>query len=105
MLLQGGALLLAGDAPPPVRAIALIAAVGGAALLAGLLTPLACAIAATGGAAMALDAAAFAPLTHTDGPLAGLLLVTIAAATACLGPGAFSLDARLFGRREVLIRR
>jgi len=27
----------------------------------------------------------------------------IAAALACLGPGAFSLDSRLFGRREIVI--
>jgi hypothetical protein len=26
-------------------------------------------------------------------------------AIACLGPGAFSVDARLFGRREILIPR
>jgi uncharacterized membrane protein YphA (DoxX/SURF4 family) len=29
--------------------------------------------------------------------------MVIAAAIVCLGPGAFSLDARLFGRREIVI--
>jgi len=29
--------------------------------------------------------------------------IMIAAALACLGPGAFSLDSRLFGRREIVI--
>lgn len=29
--------------------------------------------------------------------------IVIAAALACLGPGAFSLDSRLFGRREIII--
>lgn len=29
--------------------------------------------------------------------------IMIAAAVACLGPGAFSLDSRLFGRREIII--
>ena len=29
--------------------------------------------------------------------------ITIAGAVACLGPGAFSLDSRLFGRREIII--
>jgi uncharacterized membrane protein YphA (DoxX/SURF4 family) len=34
-----------------------------------------------------------------------LWLAVIAAAVVCLGPGAFSLDARLFGRREIIIPR
>ena len=29
--------------------------------------------------------------------------IVIAAAVACLGPGAFSLDSRFFGRREIII--
>ena len=33
--------------------------------------------------------------------LAGVII--LAAAIALLGPGAFSVDARLFGRREILI--
>jgi uncharacterized membrane protein YphA (DoxX/SURF4 family) len=35
--------------------------------------------------------------------LSEILVVTMAAAIACLGPGAFSLDARIFGRREIII--
>jgi uncharacterized membrane protein YphA (DoxX/SURF4 family) len=31
------------------------------------------------------------------------LATAITAAVVCLGPGAFSLDARLFGRREIII--
>lgn len=31
------------------------------------------------------------------------LAVVITAAVVCLGPGAFSVDARLFGRREIII--
>jgi uncharacterized membrane protein YphA (DoxX/SURF4 family) len=36
-------------------------------------------------------------------PVTAALAVVIAVAVICLGPGAFSLDARLFGRREVII--
>ncbi len=34
---------------------------------------------------------------------AAILAAAIAIAIVCLGPGAFSLDARLFGRREIII--
>ncbi len=34
---------------------------------------------------------------------AAILTAVIAIAIVCLGPGAFSLDARLFGRREIVI--
>jgi putative oxidoreductase len=36
-------------------------------------------------------------------PITTMLAAVIAAALICLGPGAFSVDARLFGRREVII--
>jgi uncharacterized membrane protein YphA (DoxX/SURF4 family) len=38
-----------------------------------------------------------------DTKLATALAAVIAVAIVCLGPGAFSLDARLFGRREITI--
>jgi hypothetical protein len=34
-----------------------------------------------------------------------VFLIAITAALALLGPGAFSVDARLFGRREIMIPR
>jgi uncharacterized membrane protein YphA (DoxX/SURF4 family) len=36
-------------------------------------------------------------------PITTMLAAVIATALICLGPGAFSVDARLFGRREVII--
>ncbi len=36
-------------------------------------------------------------------PTTALLFALIAIALICLGPGAYSLDARLFGRREIII--
>jgi len=38
-------------------------------------------------------------------PITTMLAAVVATALVCLGPGAFSLDARLFGRREVIIPR
>ena len=36
-------------------------------------------------------------------PMTAALSAVIAVAVICMGPGAFSLDARLFGRRELII--
>ncbi len=40
-------------------------------------------------------------LTHPSDPWISIMLATIGAATAMLGPGAFSIDAVLFGRRHL----
>ena len=40
-------------------------------------------------------------LTHPSDPWISIILATIGAATAMLGPGAFSIDAVLFGRRHL----
>ena len=37
--------------------------------------------------------------------LSAIMLVIVAGAILLLGPGAFSIDARLFGRREIIIPR
>jgi len=38
-----------------------------------------------------------------DAKLTGVFAAIMSGALALLGPGAFSLDARLFGRREIII--
>jgi putative oxidoreductase len=40
-------------------------------------------------------------LTHFSDPWISIMLATIGATSAMLGPGAFSVDARLFGRRHL----
>jgi putative oxidoreductase len=40
-------------------------------------------------------------VTHLRDPWIPIMLATITATTAMLGPGAFSVDARLFGRRRL----
>jgi hypothetical protein len=44
-----------------------------------------------------------AVLPRLDGPAATIVGVAAAAALGLMGPGAFSIDARRFGRREVFI--
>ena len=66
----------------------LLGAVSGILLLIGLITPIAAAIAAFAGVGAGL----------TPG-----FVMVVALAMVLLGPGAYSLDARLFGLREIII--
>jgi uncharacterized membrane protein YphA (DoxX/SURF4 family) len=74
-------------------ALQLIAAIAGIFLLVGLWTPIA-------GAVVALSELWIA-LTSTDHPRGTILLATLGIALAFLGPGAVSIDARLFGRKRL----
>ena len=65
-------------------------------LLVGFMTPIAAMIIGLGAIALALSS-----LFQTNQTLLDVIVLTIA--IALLGPGAFSIDARMFGRREILI--
>lgn len=75
----------------------------GVSLLVGFLTPV-----AGGLAALACAVISFSPIPLPLPDLCGTRLfaadaIAMALAVALLGPGAFSLDARVFGRREIII--
>jgi uncharacterized membrane protein YphA (DoxX/SURF4 family) len=74
----------------------------GSALILGVLTPFAAALAAV--AATFSVSRAAGPIVGTYEGLAHGLVFIDAVSVVLLGPGAFSLDARLFGRREIHIR-
>jgi uncharacterized membrane protein YphA (DoxX/SURF4 family) len=75
----------------------------GIVLLAGFLTPIAAALAAIRTLYIGLPLFAVQdPEVHRSA-FALLYLATICAAIMLLGPGALSLDSRLFGRREIVI--
>jgi len=75
----------------------------GALLLAGLMTPLVAVLVATGGIGIALSWIPLPGQGLFDSYLATINLIVLSTAIAFLGPGAFSLDARMFGRREITI--
>ena len=97
-LLTGGGLLYGGIGSawsashlamvPPV-----IAAGGGVLLLAGLYTPLAGVVAAI--------AEAWVAFAHPGNVWAPIGLMSLGLSLAMIGPGAWSIDARLFGRKQI----
>jgi len=85
--------------------VALLALVSGLMLILGCLTLIAAFI-----AAIACASSIFCPLPTFTPDILGsrlpcALVAIVAISLACLGPGAFSVDALLFGRREVVIPR
>ena len=74
--------------------------IAGVALAVGFLTPIAGSFAALGSGIWAISSMI---VRIPDDAAAALLVVVMAAAVVLLGPGAYSADARLFGRREITI--
>jgi len=85
--------LLAVASPSPI--IPVVSAAAAILLLIGLWTPLA-------GALIAATELGLAAL-HPDQPWVYLHFATMGAALAMLGPGGCSLDAQLFGRKQIRI--
>ncbi|MGD0136807.1 MAG: hypothetical protein ABSE57_32590 [Bryobacteraceae bacterium] len=84
-------------------AVGSLAIAVGAAIFVGFLTPAASAAATVGYLMMGVSPSLMTEANHHLRALTAFNLAAISAALALLGPGAFSLDARLFGRREIII--
>jgi hypothetical protein len=103
-----GALPLAGFAAsgPPSFGVVLISAIAiacGLLLLVGFLTPGAAVLVGLGSAGLTLPGCPALAASLLDAtPSSGFVLV-MTIAIVLLGPGAFSLDSYLFGRREIVI--
>ena len=83
----------------------LLAVIVGGMLIAGFLTPIAGTLAALEAIGLALSLVPAPTPNIWDSQTAAILGGTILVAIIGLGPGAFSVDARLFGRREIIIPR
>jgi len=81
---------------PTELAAGVLAIVAGLCLLVGLWTPIA-------GSLIAAIGVWFV-VTQPKDPLASVLLATIGVALALVGPGAWSIDARLFGWKRIDVR-
>jgi uncharacterized membrane protein YphA (DoxX/SURF4 family) len=102
LTVQGAAYLLNWSSQPSAAwVVALLTVSSGVLLLLGCLTRLAALV-----AFVACGVYAWLPASSLDffaAKLPSILVGVIAVAVICLGPGAFSVDAHLFGRREVVI--
>lgn len=104
MIVQGGLYLAdPGDLTLGTGTVGLVAIATGVLLLVGFLTPVAGALVGLGTLGIALAWFPAATPNLFDAKLPVVFAVIISAAIVFLGPGAFSIDARLFGRREIII--
>jgi hypothetical protein len=92
-------LLLKHDGRLLAEAAAVVSGAAAVLLVTGFLTPVAGVLLALNTAALWLAGDTWSRPDHSM----ALLRVGSSVATALLGPGAYSVDARLFGRREVVI--
>jgi uncharacterized membrane protein YphA (DoxX/SURF4 family) len=88
---------LRGSPPVVLATLDVLAAAAGILLLAGLWTPIA-------GALVAMIELWTAFFSHPHDPWTYILLGTLGVALSLLGPGAWSVDARLFGWKRIDIQ-
>jgi uncharacterized membrane protein YphA (DoxX/SURF4 family) len=81
--------------------VALLAFVTGLTLIIGFMTPVASVLFSTGGLLLTIESSFPGHLLLFESGMARLEFIVMSVALIALGPGALSLDARLYGRREI----
>ena len=87
----------------PIRVVGVLLAGGGVCLLGGFITPLAAALVGLISFALVLSWLPAPTPTIFENWFSTVFFIAVSTALAFLGPGAYSIDARLFGRREIVI--
>lgn len=103
LLVEGGFYLGAPAASFTTSSVGLAALVTGALLFVGCLTPVAGLVAILGAAGVALSLFPQSSPSVFDSKAAVILGLTMLLTIIGTGPGRFSVDARMFGRREIVI--
>jgi len=103
LLVQGGFYLQGPGPTPGAWFVGLGALAGGVLMVIGFLTPIVGAIVAIGAIARGLSLLPACAPTLFDSRTPVVLAVTMLLTIVVLGPGAASVDARIFGRREIII--
>jgi len=83
--------------------VATLASICGLSLLIGLFNWLACSLVALMSLGIVLGLMRVPMLNGSSAKVSAIFTAVIAIALLCLGPGAYSLDARRHGRREIII--
>ncbi|PWU07848.1 MAG: hypothetical protein C5B51_08980 [Terriglobia bacterium] len=103
IVVQGGSILGAPDATAASWIVGLSAVASGCMMLAGFLTPLAGIIVGLDVLGIAVSVLPVPASVVFDSRPAVIFGLTILLAIIGAGPGRFSVDARMFGRREIII--
>ena len=105
VIVQGALYLRGADSAPAALPVGLAAMLGGGLLLIGFLTPVAGSVVGLGAFGIWFFLRPSRAPILFDSSVAIVFGATMLLAIVILGPGAFSCDARVFGRREIIIPR